>query len=70
MATFTAFASLSAAPVLLLRRPGAEEVVQGRVAVEGIASTDLDLAASVLNAATSADVAIHLDLAVCQSAFV
>ena len=67
---FASPAPLRAAPVLLRRRPSAEEVVQRRLAVEGVLGGRMDLAAGLLDGAPPAHVALHLDLAVGQFAAV
>lgn len=61
---------LGAAPVLLRRRPGSEEVAERSIAVKGITALGVDFAASGLDGAGAANVAIHLHLAVGQGALV
>ena len=64
----TSPALLRAAPVLLLRRPSAEEVVQRGQAVEGVGCHALHSAPGFLDGAGPAHVALHLNLAVGQVA--
>lgn len=59
-----AFLLLVAAPDLLRRRPGAAPVAQGSVAIECSLTGSLSSAASCLDGACTANVALNLDLAV------
>mmetsp|Transcript_21016 Transcript_21016/g.49962 ORF Transcript_21016/g.49962 Transcript_21016/m.49962 type:complete len:816 (-) Transcript_21016:20-2467(-) len=67
--SLAALVLVAAAPLLLLRRPGAEEVVQRSIAVVGLAAgAAAHLAARSRDGAGAADIALHLNLAVGQSA--
>jgi len=61
---------LGTAPAFLLRRPSTIEVAQCSVAIKWVLAGRLHFTACSLDTASSADVAIHLHLAVGQSAFV
>lgn len=66
----TAFPTLRAAPMLLLGRPGTEEIVEGSVAIEWIFPNGMHLTTCVLDRAASTNIALHLHLAVGQFAAV
>mmetsp|Transcript_21014 Transcript_21014/g.49950 ORF Transcript_21014/g.49950 Transcript_21014/m.49950 type:complete len:270 (-) Transcript_21014:596-1405(-) len=66
--SLAALVLVAAAPLLLLRRPGAEEVVERRSAVEWVRSSCMHRTACFLDGAGPAHIALHLNLAVCQGA--
>mmetsp|Transcript_21018 Transcript_21018/g.49979 ORF Transcript_21018/g.49979 Transcript_21018/m.49979 type:complete len:319 (-) Transcript_21018:902-1858(-) len=66
--SLAALVLVAAAPLLLLRRPGAEEVVERRKAVEWVRRVAAHSAASFLDGAGPAHIALDLDLAVGQIA--